>query len=66
MVCALCGATQFVAAEYKLDSGWAPALQCANCGALELDEALARSEEERESVRLAKAARDAQVTVTKK
>jgi hypothetical protein len=49
-----------------MKSGEAPALKCIHCGALMLDEAVARSEDERESVRLAKAARAAAGPTEKK
>jgi hypothetical protein len=58
MVCEVCGWDAFVAAEYASEVGRAPALECARCSALTLDERVATTEAERESVRLAKAVRD--------
>lgn len=56
--CTVCGGEALFAAEYVTQSTVrAPALRCAGCEALHLDEAIARSPEERESVRLAKAER---------
>src|SRR5579872_4702071 len=56
--CTVCGGEVLIAAEYVTQSTVrVPALRCAGCEALHLDEAIARSAEERESVRLAKAER---------
>jgi hypothetical protein len=61
MHCHVCGGDRFSHVEYTAaDDVRAPAFECVRCHAIGLDEAAARSEEERESVRLAKAARAAQ------
>jgi hypothetical protein len=57
MQCNVCGGERFTKSEYQMDPGPAPALECLHCHALNLDEEAARSEEERDSVRLAVAAR---------
>jgi hypothetical protein len=57
--CSVCGSDRFIASEYKMDGGKAPALECVRCHALNLDEAAASSDEERDCVRLAVAARAA-------
>ena len=58
--CPVCGGQDLVATEYVTAStASAPALRCARCDALHLHEAVARSPEERESVRQAKAERAA-------
>ncbi len=58
MCCTVCFGQSFVAIEYVTkESVRAPALRCLRCEAIHLDEAVARSDEERESVRLAKAER---------
>ncbi|MGA3123123.1 MAG: EAL domain-containing protein [Polyangiaceae bacterium] len=55
MRCALCGGHDLFADEYVTGSTVrAPALKCGQCGAVYLDEAVARTPEERECVRLAK------------
>lgn len=59
MVCDICGGDTFIAAEYRAEGVVAPARECARCKALVLDEGVATSEEERDSVRLAAAARAA-------
>jgi hypothetical protein len=59
MVCDICGGSTFVAAEYRAEGVVAPARECAQCKALVLDEAVATSQEERDSVRIAAAARAA-------
>ncbi len=60
MCCTVCFGQSFVAIEYVTkESVRAPALRCLRCDAIHLDEAVARSNEERESVRLAKAERAA-------
>jgi hypothetical protein len=61
MQCSVCGGEHFVAARYKMDGVYAPALECARCHALNLDEAAARSVEDLDSVRMAVAARAASV-----
>jgi hypothetical protein len=61
MKCTVCGKETFVRGEYRMDSGAAPALECACCGALNLDEAVALTEWDRSSVRMAAAARAAVV-----
>ncbi len=63
MRCTLCGGKVLFATEYVMQSAAiAPALGCARCEAIHLDEAVARSPEERESVRIAKAERLAEST----
>jgi hypothetical protein len=57
--CNVCGGSEFIAAEYKSEDFLAPALECASCHALCLDEEVARSTAERDSVRLAVATRAA-------
>jgi hypothetical protein len=57
MICRNCRGERFTIREYKTSKVRAPALECETCGVLDLDEAAAASEDERESVRLAKAAR---------
>ncbi|MBV9947975.1 MAG: hypothetical protein JOZ69_14065 [Myxococcales bacterium] len=57
MQCNVCGGERFTESAYQLDAGAAPALECTHCHALNLDEEAARSEAERDSVRLAVAAR---------
>ena len=57
MLCNVCGCSDFLPAEYKSEIARAPALECARCHALVLDEGAAATEEERESVKLAKAIR---------
>ena len=57
--CKVCEGSVFAAAEYRTLPGRAavPALECADCRALMLDESVASSPDERDSIRLAKAAR---------
>ena len=58
--CPQCDGDVLIAAEYVTKSTVrAPALKCARCNTLHLDEAVARSPDERESVRMAKAERAA-------
>ncbi len=60
MRCTVCGGGDLFADEYVTSSTVrAPALRCGRCEAVYLDEAVARSPEERESIRLAKAERSA-------
>ena len=59
MRCLICGGDVFILSEYRTDTVRAPARECAICHALVLDEEAATSEEERDSVRLAAAARAA-------
>jgi hypothetical protein len=59
MRCQICGGDVFVPSEYWTDGVRAPAKECASCHALALDEGAATSDEERDSVRLAAAARAA-------
>ncbi len=59
ITCEICGAHEFAPAEYASDAGRAPALECTRCKALILDERAAYTEEERESVKLAKGVRAA-------
>jgi hypothetical protein len=62
MCCNICGGDNFIASEYWTDDVRAPARECATCHALVLDETAASSEQERDSVRLAVAARAAHST----
>jgi len=48
-----------VIAEYASQHGRAPALECTRCRALNLDESVAQSDKERDSVKLAIAVRSA-------
>ena len=57
MVCSVCSGTTFSSCEYQAPGGTLPALECAKCHAITLDEGLARTAEERESVREMVAAR---------
>jgi ribosomal protein S27AE len=57
MSCPNCGSGVFVASEYKMQYRRAPALECATCHILHLDEEAVASKEDRDSVRLAVAAR---------
>jgi len=57
MYCSNCDGKSFIRTEYRMRGLRAPALECASCHVLHLDEAAVRSEEERESVRLAVAER---------
>ena len=59
MRCNICGGDRFNPAEYRADGVVAPAKECATCRALVLDEEAATSEADRNSVRLAVAARAA-------
>ncbi len=63
MRCTVCGGTRFVATEYNTGDGRtrvpAPALECVKCLAIVLEEGVARSDEERESVKMAIAMRAA-------
>jgi hypothetical protein len=59
MRCESCGGWHFSSTEYNLESVRVPALQCAGCGVVLLDETLARSEAERVAVRRAIDARQA-------
>jgi hypothetical protein len=59
MRCSNCGGTELERAEYKMADGRAPAWQCSSCNTLILDASLARTKEERDSVRLAIAERAA-------
>ena len=61
MQCSVCRGEHFVASQYKLDGAYAPALECTRCHALNLDEAVARSKEDLDSVRMAVAARAASI-----
>jgi hypothetical protein len=55
--CEVCGGDAFLMCDYVTSSTTCPALRCVKCGAIMLDEEVARSSEERESVRELKAAR---------
>jgi hypothetical protein len=57
MVCTTCGGVRFDRSEYRTGEVNAPAFECIECHTLNLDESAANSDEERESVRQAKAAR---------
>jgi hypothetical protein len=59
MKCTVCGGTRFVATEYKTGDRRAPALECSQCLAIVLEEGVARTNEERESVKIAIALRAA-------
>ncbi len=59
MRCHVCGGRRFVSTEYKMGTMHAPALACARCHAIVLEEAVARTEGERDSVRRAIALRKA-------
>jgi hypothetical protein len=59
MRCNICGGDRLTASEYRTGSVRAPAMECVACHAIVLDESLATSEQERDSVRLAVAARAA-------
>ena len=60
MMCSVCGSTGFRTIEYTSGRGSAeraPALECRGCGAISLREEAAGTTEERESVKMAIAAR---------
>lgn len=57
MQCKVCGQGELIEAEYKTGDFCAPALKCARCQAIHLDEGVAKSEKDRDSVRRAVAAR---------
>jgi hypothetical protein len=59
MQCSVCRGERFIESEYKMDGVQAPALECTRCHALNLDETVARSKADIDSVRLAVAARAA-------
>jgi hypothetical protein len=63
MRCTVCGGSHFTATEYNTGDGAhrvaAPALECTKCKALFLEEHVARTKEERESVKMAIAMRSA-------
>jgi hypothetical protein len=64
MICNICGSRTFAITEYRQGGQAAlraPAFECRGCGAINLGEEAAASDEERESVRLA-IARRAHVT----
>ncbi len=58
MPCNVCGWADFQPTEYVTELGAAPALECLRCGALCLDESVARTPQERDSVKLAITIRD--------
>jgi hypothetical protein len=62
-LCSVCGGQHFANTEYRYARGVdpVPALECADCRAIVLDEALASSDQERHSVRLAAGVRSALV-----
>jgi len=51
MKCIVCGHESFVRDEYRCCSVRCPALACAKCGAMKLDERAAESADERDAVR---------------
>jgi transcription elongation factor Elf1 len=55
--CDVCGGDTFSVCDYVTREATCPALECAKCGAITLDEEVARSSDERESVREMLAAR---------
>lgn len=57
MVCDVCLGETFSFCEYQAPGGSFPALECTRCCAITLDESLARTPEERDSVREMLAAR---------
>ena len=57
MSCNVCDNKEFTTAEYRMDSCRAPALECTSCGALNLSERAANTQEERDSVKMAIAVR---------
>ncbi len=58
MVCNVCGSSRLGKGRYRTPSGvMAPAWECRDCLAILLDDSVAESEDERDSVRIAKAAR---------
>jgi hypothetical protein len=58
MLCNVCECSDFISSDYVMPDGRkAPALECTGCHAIVLDEVAAHTEEERESVKLAKAIR---------
>ena len=59
MKCSVCGGAEFSATEYKTGETTAPALECVRCSAIVLEAAVARTDEERTSVKEAIAMRQA-------
>ncbi len=59
LVCEVCGWDRFMRSEYASEIGKVPAFECVRCRAIALTEDAASTEEERISVRLAIAIRDA-------
>ena len=59
MPCKTCGRSDLKETEYVSGTLRAPALECLHCRAMQFDEAVARSDADRDSVRLAVAARRA-------
>jgi hypothetical protein len=59
MKCNVCGGSRFVAIEYRMGDMGAPAMECVKCRAIVLEEGVARTKEERESVKIAIAMRAA-------
>jgi len=57
MRCHICGHGELVETEYKSGEITAPALTCKRCGAITLDERVAKSEQDLDSIRCALAAR---------
>ncbi|HLK37420.1 MAG TPA: hypothetical protein VKU41_11760 [Polyangiaceae bacterium] len=57
MICTVCRCRSFTRSEYHTAGCTAPAMSCDGCGALNLGEEVATTEEERDSVRLAVAMR---------
>jgi hypothetical protein len=61
MQCESCGGDRFVPTQYNLGDRQAPAMACASCKVIVLDEELARTEDERSAIRRAIALRRAAV-----
>jgi hypothetical protein len=58
-VCDVCGDDRFERVEYASEVGTVPAFACARCGDIVLSMDAAKTEEERSSVRIAIAVRNA-------
>jgi hypothetical protein len=58
VICNVCGSSRLGKGRYRTPAGvMAPSWECKDCLAITLDDSVAESEDERDSVRLAKAAR---------
>jgi hypothetical protein len=58
VICNVCGSDRLAKTKYRTPSGvQAPAWECQSCLAIILHDSAAQSDDERDSVRLAKAAR---------